>query len=120
MMLTPVTGEDWQWQHFITVENCGDDFLTAFVEAIQITENYDDLEVRVPFAWRNFEKSGEICGRKTLFRMKKEADQAGFKGTRTGPIELSCKYSFVQSFCVVASSSIIHYKRAGRMVVRLI
>ena len=80
-MLTPVTGEDWQWQHFITVENCGDDFLTAFVEAIQITENYDDLEVIE---------------------------------------ELSCKYSFVQSFCVVASSSIIHYKRAGRMVVRLI
>ena len=80
-MLTPVTGEDWQWQHFITVENCGDDFLTAFVEAIQITENYDDLEVIE---------------------------------------ELSCKYSFVQSFCVVASSSIIHYKRAGRMVVLLI
>ena len=26
--------------------------------------------------WRN---SGEICERKTLFRMKKEADQAGFK-----------------------------------------
>ena len=26
---------------------------------------------------------GEICGRKTLFRMKKEADQARFKGTQT-------------------------------------
>ena len=32
--------------------------------------------------WRN---AGGICERKTLFRMKKEADQAGFKGTRTGP-----------------------------------
>ena len=32
--------------------------------------------------WRN---SGGICDRKTLFRMKKkeEADQVGFKGTRT-------------------------------------
>ena len=30
--------------------------------------------------WRN---AGRICERKTLFRMKKEADQAGFKGTRT-------------------------------------
>ena len=29
--------------------------------------------------WRN---SGGICERKTLFRMKKEADQAGFKDTR--------------------------------------
>jgi len=27
------------------------------------------------------EESREICERKTLFRMKKEADQAGFKGT---------------------------------------
>ena len=27
----------------------------------------------------------EICERKTLFWMKKEADQARFKGTRTGP-----------------------------------
>ena len=32
--------------------------------------------------WRN---AGGICERKTLFRMKKEADQAGFKGTRMGP-----------------------------------
>ena len=31
--------------------------------------------------WRN---AGGICERKPLFRMKKEADQAGFKGTRTG------------------------------------
>jgi len=31
--------------------------------------------------WRN---AGGICERKTLFRMKKEADQAGFKGTRMG------------------------------------
>ena len=29
--------------------------------------------------------SGGICERKILFRMKKEVDQAGFKGTRTGP-----------------------------------
>jgi len=28
---------------------------------------------------------GRICERKILFRMKKETDQAGFKGTRTGP-----------------------------------
>ena len=28
---------------------------------------------------------GGICEMKTLFRMKKEADQAGFKDTRTGP-----------------------------------
>jgi len=27
----------------------------------------------------------EICERKTLFWMKKEADQAGFKSTRTAP-----------------------------------
>jgi len=26
-----------------------------------------------------------ICERKILFRMKKEVDQAEFKGTRTGP-----------------------------------
>ena len=30
--------------------------------------------------------SGGICERETLFRMKKEANQAGFKGTRTGCI----------------------------------
>ena len=36
--------------------------------------------------WRNLDESGGICERKTLFRMKKEADQAGFKGTRTGVI----------------------------------
>ena len=39
--------------------------------------------------WRN---AGGICDRKTLFRMKKEVDQAGFKagfkGTRTGPSTL--------------------------------
>ena len=33
--------------------------------------------------WRN---AGGICERKTLFQMKKEVDQAGFKGTQTGPI----------------------------------
>jgi len=32
-----------------------------------------------------FEEFGGICERKTLFQMKKEADQAGFKGTRTEP-----------------------------------
>ena len=31
--------------------------------------------------WRN---AGEICERKILFRMKKEADQTRFKSTRTG------------------------------------
>jgi len=35
--------------------------------------------------WRNLDESGGICERKTLFWIKKEADQAGFKGTRTGP-----------------------------------
>ena len=34
----------------------------------------------------NLDESGGICERKTLFWMKKEADQAGFKDTRTGPI----------------------------------
>ncbi|XP_066362909.1 uncharacterized protein [Miscanthus floridulus] len=34
--------------------------------------------------WRNLDESGGICERKTLFRMKKEVDQAGFKGTQTG------------------------------------
>jgi len=45
------------------------------------------------FAWRNsggiwmvWRNAGGICERKTLFRMKKEADQAGFKSTQTGPI----------------------------------
>jgi len=33
--------------------------------------------------WRN---SGGICERKIMFRMKKEADQTGFKGTQTGPL----------------------------------
>ena len=32
------------------------------------------------------EEFGGICERKTLFRMKKEADQAEFKDTRTGPL----------------------------------
>ena len=31
--------------------------------------------------WMN---AGGFCERKTLFQMKKEADQAGFKGTQTG------------------------------------
>ena len=35
--------------------------------------------------WMVLDESGEICERKTQFRMKKEANQAGFKGTRTGP-----------------------------------
>ena len=33
----------------------------------------------------NLDESGGICERKTLLRMKKEADQAGFKGMRMGP-----------------------------------
>ena len=36
--------------------------------------------------WRNLDESGGICERKILFQMKKEADQTGFKGTRTGHI----------------------------------
>ena len=36
-----------------------------------------------PFTWRNLNESGGICERKTLFWMKKEVDQAGFKSTRT-------------------------------------
>ena len=31
--------------------------------------------------WRNLDESGGIYERKTLFQMKKEADQTGFKGT---------------------------------------
>ena len=31
--------------------------------------------------WRNLDESGGICERKTLFQMKKEEDQAGFKST---------------------------------------
>ena len=38
-----------------------------------------------PVLLEEFGWFGGICERKTLFRMKKEADQAGFKGTRTGP-----------------------------------
>ena len=36
--------------------------------------------------WRN---AGGICERKMLFQMEKEADQDRFKGTRTGPSNLS-------------------------------
>jgi len=36
--------------------------------------------------WRNLDESGGIYERKTLFQMKKEADQARFKGTRTEPL----------------------------------
>ena len=36
--------------------------------------------------WRNSEG---ICERKILFRMKKEADQAGFKDTQMGPTFLA-------------------------------
>ena len=48
--------------------------------------------------------SGGICERKTLFWMKKEADQAGFKGTRTGllptcfPRHISSLSSFIFLF----------------------
>ena len=45
--------------------------------------------MKAPFAWRNLDESGGICERKTLFRMKKEADQAGFKVSRTRPWWLS-------------------------------
>jgi len=37
---------------------------------------------RPRFARRNLEKSGGICKRKTLFWMKKEADQSGFLRAR--------------------------------------
>ena len=44
------------------------------------------------FAWRNsggiwmvWRNAGGIYERKTLFQMKKEMDQAGFKDTRTRP-----------------------------------
>jgi len=39
-----------------------------------------DGSVRLEEFWRNLEESRGICERKTLFPMKKEADQAGFKG----------------------------------------
>ena len=49
-------------------------------------------KTKAPFGWYGSggiwmirRNSGGICERKTLFPMKKEADQAGFKGTRTGP-----------------------------------
>jgi len=48
--------------------------------------------------WRN---AGGICERKTLFRMKKEADQAGFKSTRTGPsqfVQVKLFASFIEQF----------------------
>ena len=32
------------------------------------------------------DESGGICERKTLFQIKKKADQVGFKGTRTEPL----------------------------------
>ncbi|CAN6382029.1 unnamed protein product [Urochloa humidicola] len=32
-------------QHFLTVENCGEDFLLALADAIQSTVGLDDLEV---------------------------------------------------------------------------
>ena len=51
------------------------------------------IEEWAPFAWRNLEESRGICERKTLFRMKKEADQARFKGTRMRPMRrrFSCR-----------------------------
>jgi len=51
---------------------------------LQITITFwarSDGMVLEEFGW-----FGGICERKTRFRMKKEADQAGFKGTRTGPL----------------------------------
>jgi len=35
------------------------------------------------FVWRNLDESGGIYERITLFWMKKQADEAGFKGART-------------------------------------
>ena len=53
----------------------------------------------------NLDESGGICERKTLFWMKKEADQAGFKGTRTGPLAASRKdlYSRVRELATPRS-----------------
>jgi hypothetical protein len=34
MILAPVTGEDGQ--HFLTVENCSEDFLSALADAIKV------------------------------------------------------------------------------------
>ena len=52
--------------------------------------------------WMNAEG---ICERKTLFWMKKEADRAGFKGTRTGPMVLLVifvlAYRIVRRICIV-------------------
>ena len=42
--------------------------------------------------WRN---AGGICERKTLFQIKKETDQARFKGTRTGPMTLNFSYNIM-------------------------
>jgi len=61
-------------------------------ETVPVQSNMVKLYAKGLFAWRNYggismvwRNAGGICERKTLFRMKKEADQAGFKGTRTGP-----------------------------------
>uniref|UniRef100_A0A0A8XSY5 RECQI1 n=1 Tax=Arundo donax TaxID=35708 RepID=A0A0A8XSY5_ARUDO len=41
--LVEIYGEDgWHW---ITVENCGDDFISALADATQATEDWDDLNV---------------------------------------------------------------------------
>ena len=43
MILVPVTGEDEQ--QFLTVENCGEDVLSALAYAIQGIDYWDDIEV---------------------------------------------------------------------------
>jgi len=45
--------------------------------------------------WMVRRNSRGICERKILFRMKKEADHAGFKGTRTGPKIFSLKQNSI-------------------------
>jgi len=48
--------------------------------------------------WMILDESGGICERKTLLRMKKKADQAGFKGTRTGMKFFACFLKFGRIF----------------------
>jgi len=74
----PPTNLDWNWY-------CEALWLCVVSKQLYLTMGM--------FAWRNsggiwmvWRNAGGICERKTRFRMKKEADQAEFKGTRMGPI----------------------------------
>jgi len=50
------------------------------------TQSADTGGTDLEFGPVRLEEFRGICERKTLFRMKKEADQVGFKGTRMGPL----------------------------------